>query len=491
MQPGGLERPVTRLRLGAQLVPPGEVRQRRQRHIGRPRDRRREHDRADAWRERRAVAGVLARETLLALEEREHVATDRSLGRVVVPDVAGKPGKGERLVAGAAHQHPPDCKHEHRGQALEQDAIGEPLRPRCGPEVERLAAIEEPFSLQPQDSCQLLLRETDLQAEADGHRRRHEGREVGQVAAEDELSRRHEREQRGQIDRVPPGCVDQEVRVARDHPPEPVEVADRRMGEHDPRLRVALGKVDRVAGERRDPAPGVDHQRQSPLVGEREDRLHLGVAELEPLRPRMQLDPARAGFEAAPRLRNGIQLRVEAAERGQPPVRGGGFGNDAIVRRRVAVGLVHRHHDPPCRRRLERRQQLLGREREAVRVVEAGVAVDVHQRHARGEHLASVLVPGPDQLVVVEPADRRADDELEGRLADPDQVARLEPRPLDAGAVHPRAVARAEVLDHERTVVVPANRGVAAGELCVRRQELEPRRRPAQLELPVDRERQP
>ena len=204
----------------------------------------------------------------------------------------------------------------------------------------------------------------------------------------------------------------------------------------------------------------------------------------------MQLDPACAGVEAAPRLRNGVALRVEAAERGQPPVRGGRCGNDVIVRGRIAVRLVHRHRDSPRSGCLERRRQLLGREREAVGVVEADVPVDVHQRHPRGE-LAGVLVPGPDQLVVVEQARRRDDDELERRLADPDHVARLEPGPLDASAVDPGAVARAEILDHERTVVVAANGGVPAGELCVRRQAFEPRRRPPELELRVDPELQP
>ena len=159
------------------------------------------------------VAGIVARELLLPFEQGEHAAGDRRLGCVVVPDVAGQAGEGQRLVAGSSHQHPSDGDHEHRRQPLEQKAVGEPLGTRSRPEVERLFTREQPLGLAAEDPRQLLVREARLEPEPHRHRRRHERREVREVASEEELARRDEGEEGSEVVRVPPGGVDEEVRV--------------------------------------------------------------------------------------------------------------------------------------------------------------------------------------------------------------------------------------------------------------------------------------
>ena len=71
------------------------------------------------------------------------------------------------------------------------------------------------------------------------------------------------------------------------------------VGEDQPRVRELAGQLDGVQAERRDPAAGVDQDRQRALVGERDQRPHAGVVERELLGARVQLDPAGAGVEAA------------------------------------------------------------------------------------------------------------------------------------------------------------------------------------------------
>ena len=106
------------------------------------------------------------------------------------------------------------------------------------------------------------------------------------------------------------------------------------MGQDQPRVRVAAGQLEGVAAERRDAAPGVHEDRQPPLVGQREQPLDLRMVEREPLGARVQLDPARAAREAALGLGDRIGVRVDAAERHEPAVRGLRLGDDAVVRRR-------------------------------------------------------------------------------------------------------------------------------------------------------------
>ena len=97
------------------------------------------------------------------------------------------------------------------------------------------------------------------------------------------------------------------------------------------RLREAAGERDRVAREGRDPASGVHEHGQPPLVREGEQRLDLRVRELEALRARVELDPARTGVDAAPRLGHRVLLRVDPAEGIEATVGGLGLAEDAVV----------------------------------------------------------------------------------------------------------------------------------------------------------------
>ena len=349
-------------------------------------------------------------------------------------------------------------------------------RPGAGsrPEVERLVACEQPLGLAAEDPGQLLLRQARLEAESHRHRRRHERREVREVAPEQELARRDECEEGGEVVRMPPRRVDEEVRMIRHDSPDPAQVADRRVGEDDSRLGKAAGKRNRVACEGRDPTPGVHEHGQPPLVREGEQRLDLRVRELEALRPRVELDPPRTGVDAAARLGHRVLLRVDPAEGVEATVGGLGLAEDAVVCGWVPVRLVHRHDHAPSLGGGQRGDELVAGEREAVRVVEADVTMDVEEGRTGGELVHRVLVPGPDHLVVVELAQRRALHELEGRRSETDPVAGGERLPLDRDSVDHGPVAGAEVLDDETAVVAPADRRVAPGELRVVGEPLEP-----------------
>ena len=157
------------------------------------------------------------------------------------------------------------------------------------------------------------------------------------------------------------------------------------MGEHDARLRMASRQGDGVAPERRDAAAGVHEHHQLALGSQRHDVLHRWLGELEALGPRVQLDPRGSGVETAAGLRDRVRARVQAAERAQAALRGVGLGEHPVVRRRVAVGLVHREHERlGLAGAVERGQHLPGRAAEAVGIVVAAVRVDVEPRRTRG-----------------------------------------------------------------------------------------------------------
>ena len=96
------------------------------------------------------------------------------------------------------------------------------------------------------------------------------------------------------------------------------------MGEDQRRVRVALGEPHGVLAQRRDPAAGVDQHGHAALVGERDQLGDRRLVHAELLGARVQLDPARAGVERAPRLGQRAVVRAHAAERDEPlRVRGG------------------------------------------------------------------------------------------------------------------------------------------------------------------------
>ena len=83
---------------------------------------------------------------------------------------------------------------------------------------------------------------------------------------------------------------------------------------------VALDEVGQAVGDRRQAAPAVDQDRNAALGRELEDRREPLVVQMELLGARVQLDPARAGVEAARRLFDRILVQVEPDERHEPPV---------------------------------------------------------------------------------------------------------------------------------------------------------------------------
>ncbi len=234
--------------------------------------------------------------------------------RAVLADRAGEPGERDRLLRIAVGEDPAERGREVRDDTLEQRVEG-PRAQRRRPGVERLVARERPLQLPPGDRPQRLRAEPGLQRAAQVQHRRRQRQAVRRVARPQHVRRRREREQRDQVGRRPPRGVDEQVRMLRQHPPEPGEVGDRGVREDQPRARELAAEAHRVLAERRDPSPRVDQDRHAPLVRERHHLADGRLGQREPLRPRVQLDAARARVEAAPRLGGGTAVRVDAAER--------------------------------------------------------------------------------------------------------------------------------------------------------------------------------
>ena len=228
---------------------------------------------------------------------------------------------------------------------------------------------------------------------------------VGRVAGPHDVGRGREREQGDEVDRVPPRRVDQHVRVRRQHAPQPREIRDRGVGEDQRGVRVALRELHGQLAEGRDAAPGVDQHRHSPLAGQRDELGHRRLAHPELLGARVELDPARAGVERAPRLRERAVVRVDAAVRDEPVRVGGGRGQDRVVGGAVAVGLVHREHDAAGLDAVQRGQQLVRRLAVPVRVVLPDVRVRVVEVE-RARLAEQGVHPGACGRVEVSHADR-------------------------------------------------------------------------------------
>ena len=81
---------------------------------------------------------------------------------------------------------------------------------------------------------------------------------------------------------------------------------------------IGLDEPREVVGDRRQPAPAVDQDRDAPLGGQREHRSEPLVVQQEALGPRVELDPARSAVEGARRLFDRLFAQVEPHERDQP-----------------------------------------------------------------------------------------------------------------------------------------------------------------------------
>ena len=223
----------------------------------------------------------------------------------------------------------------------------ESLAERVGRLGKRLA-VGEPVRVPGEHAAKLLLGEPGAVrgAERDEQRARLLAvREVGRV---DDLLGRDAAVQVEQVDRAPGRGVEEDVLPARHHRREVRHVGDSRVGDDQRGVGAPVDELREAVRDRRQAAAAVDQDRHAPLLGEREHRLEAVVGRVEALRPRMELDPARAGVEAAGRLLDRRLVQVEPDERDQPAVRALGERERPVVGRGeagVAVGLVEAEHE--------------------------------------------------------------------------------------------------------------------------------------------------
>jgi hypothetical protein len=129
---------------------------------------------------------------------------------------------------------------------------------------------------------------------------------------------------------------------------ERAEVGDPAVRDDQLRAGVALHESVQVVGDGREAAAAVDEDRDSALGRQLEHGREALVVQQEALRPRVELDPARAEVEAARRLLDRLLGEVEAHERDQAAARACGVLERPVVRRaegRVPVDLVHAEHE--------------------------------------------------------------------------------------------------------------------------------------------------
>ena len=164
------------------------------------------------------------------------------------------------------------------------------------------------------------------------------------------------------------------------------------MGEDEAHARVPARGLEGVPAQRGDAAPRVHQHREAALVREGEHRREAGVVERELLGARMELDAARAAVERALGLGGRVVGRVEAAEGEQAALAPLRLLDHHVVRRRVAVELVHGEDERARVDPLQRADQLLAAAAVAVGVVEPDVRVGVERLEA-GQLLAQPLEP--------------------------------------------------------------------------------------------------
>ena len=197
-------------------------------------------------------------------------ADDLGAGDRVRPlEVAGEAGQRDRLGRVALGEGAAD-----RGQQVRADALHPRVeRGRSGPAAGR----RRPGPRRPGRARSGRRRSRRSPRGRDRPRARSAGGQaaeltgcpVGRVAGPDDLPGRHQAEQRHQVGRVPPGGVDEQVRVTSGISRQSqARSLTARVGEDQVGARVALGQLQRVAAERRDAAAGVDQDRDAALVGE-------------------------------------------------------------------------------------------------------------------------------------------------------------------------------------------------------------------------------
>jgi hypothetical protein len=167
--------------------------------------------------------------------------------------------------------------------------------------------------------------------------------------------------------------------MPRQQAPHPGEVADRAVGEDQMGTGMALGQLQGVAAEGRDATAGVDQDREPALVGEGDQVADRRLAHRELLGAGVELDPAGACVEAAPRLGEGAAAGIDPAEGDQSATGPGRGRHRLVVGGAVAVRLVHREGHRPGAGPLHRPQQLGRLLLVAVGVIAAEVGVRVEE----------------------------------------------------------------------------------------------------------------
>ena len=151
-----------------------------------------------------------------------------------------------------------------------------------------------------------------------------------------------------QVDRAPGRGVEEDALPAGHLDREVGEVGDSCVGDDQRHIRVRLDQAREPVGDRRQPAPAVDQDRDAALPCELEHRREPSVGRVEPLRARVQLDPACARVEAPRGLLDRRLVQVEPHERDQAALRALRERESAVVRGAeggVAVRLVEAEHE--------------------------------------------------------------------------------------------------------------------------------------------------
>jgi hypothetical protein len=127
----------------------------------------------------------------------------------------------------------------------------------------------------------------------------------------------------------------------------------------------------------------VHEERNSTKGCDRRDLVNDGMGEIEPLAPRMQLDPAMTGIERPHNLGDrSIRIRIHSQEGDQPTLSVGGFSEHPIVvvwvTRGVCCGREHRTGMAGC---IECGYESIGGVGESVRIRVASVGMGVPHLH--------------------------------------------------------------------------------------------------------------
>ena len=126
----------------------------------------------------------------------------------------------------------------------------------------------------------------------------------------------------------------------------------------------------------------MDDHRQPALRGDREHCRHARMAQVEPLRPRMQLHSAGTGGQAPLQLADRVRVRIDSAEGDEPTLRCFRGGEHGVVRLPVSGRLHQREDHGPASDQGERFREFAHGAAPAVRIVAAEVRMGIEQPHS-------------------------------------------------------------------------------------------------------------